>query len=108
MFEKSNFKNRKAEKIILKKASEFIQKESNRQSLITVTNISTSKDFQNATIFVTVFPEHKEEAGIDFLKRNQKEFKNYIKKETRLNKIPHFEFQIDSGEKSRQRIEELL
>lgn len=106
--ETENFKNNRAEEIIMRKASEFIQRESNKQSLVTVTNISTSKDFKNSTIFVTVFPEHKQEAALDFLKRQRKTFKGFIKSETRLNRIPQFDFQIDFGEKSRQRVDELL
>lgn len=89
-------------------ASDFIQIESNYQSLITVTDVAVSKDFQKATIFVTVFPEQKQNAGIDFLKRQRREFKQFIKNKTRLGRIPQFDFQIDLGEKSRQRIDEII
>ncbi len=106
--ENRKLKNDKAEEIVMRKASEFIQKESNGQSLVTVTNISASEDFKNATIFVTVFPEHKQEAALDFLKRQRGAFKDFIKEETRLNRIPHFDFACDLGEKSRQRVDELL
>jgi ribosome-binding factor A len=106
--ETENFKDDRAKAIIVQKASEFIQRESNKQSMVTVTNIVASKDFKKATLFVTVFPVHKEEAALDFLKRQRAEFKHYIKKETRLARIPQFDFQIDEGEKSRQRVDELL
>jgi ribosome-binding factor A len=103
-----NFKDNRAQEIISRKASEFIQRESNGQSLVTVTNISTSKDFKNATIFVTVFPDHKNQAVMDFLKRQRSNFRNFVKSTTRLNKIPLFDFEIDFGEKSRQKVDELL
>ncbi len=103
-----NQKENKFKEIIWRVASEFIQSESNYQSMITVTDVAVSKDFQKSTIFVTVFPEHKEEAGIDFLKRQRKNFKEFIKRKTRLSRIPQFDFQIDLGEKSRQRIDEIL
>lgn len=106
--ETENFKDKRAQEIISRKASEFIQAESNGQSLVTVTSISISKDFKNATIFVTVFPTHKNEAAMDFLARQKSAFRHFIKSTTRLNKIPFFDFQIDLGEKSRQRVDELL
>lgn len=101
-------KNDRGKEVVRQAASEFIQKETNGQSLITVTNISSNKDFKKATVFVTVFPEHKEEAALDFLKRQRREFKDYIKKNTKLSRIPHFDFAIDLGDKSRQRVEELI
>jgi len=106
--EQPAFKNDRAISEVMQKASLFIQRESNGQSMVTVTNAIASSDFKNVTIFVTVFPVHKEEAAIDFLKRQRKEFKHFIKKETRLGRIPQFDFMIDEGEKSRQRIDELL
>lgn len=88
-------------------ASDFIERESNGKSLITVTNVMLSTDFQKATIFVTVFPDQEEEKALDFLKRNLNEFRDFVKRKTRLQYIPWFDFQIDDGEKSRQRIDEI-
>jgi len=93
--------------VISRAAAEFIQKESNRNSMITVTNIGLTDDFQKAIVFVTVFPEDQEQVAIDFLHRKLREFRNFIKKETRLQNIPWFDFQIDGGEKKRQRIDEI-
>ena len=104
----NEIKNQRAKELILRKASDFIQKESNGQSLITVTNSSTSGDQKRMTVYVSVMPEIKEKAVIDFLKRQRSEFKKYIRENTRLNIIPHFDFEIDMGEKSRQRVDELL
>lgn len=104
----NEIKNQRANELIMRKASDFIQRESNGQSLITVTNSSTSGDNKRMIIYVTVLPEQKEKAVIDFLKRNRSEFKQYIRENTRLNIIPHFDFEIDFGEKSRQRVDELL
>ena len=99
--------NERAKETIQHLASEFISEESNRNSMITVTNIEVSKDFKNATIFVTVFPEDQEKAVSDFLKRQRSNFKSYVRKNSRLNRIPLIDFQIDQGEKSRQRIDEI-
>lgn len=88
-------------------ASEFIASESNRKSLITVTNTEVTKDFKKALIFVTVFPENQEKAVLDFLKRQRSTFKQYVKANSKLPRVPQFDFMIDSGEKSRQRIDEI-
>lgn len=93
--------------VVSRAASEFIERESNGKSLITVTNVDLSTDFQKAVIFVTVFPDQEEKKAVDFLKRNLNEFREFIKSHTRLQHIPWFDFEIDRGEKKRQRIDEI-
>lgn len=92
-------------KIIKKAAAEFIQKESNGASLITITDVRLSNDEKYANILFTVLPEDKEEAALDFTKRMRSEFREYIKHNTKLGRIPTFDFQIDLGEKHRQKID---
>ncbi|HRY30974.1 MAG TPA: 30S ribosome-binding factor RbfA [Candidatus Paceibacterota bacterium] len=101
------YRKEKILEIISRAAAEFIEKESNRKSLITVTKVELSTDFQKAIIFVTVFPDQDEEAAVNFLKRNLNEFRDFIKEKTRLQQVPWFDFEIDKGEKKRQRIEEI-
>lgn len=90
-----------------KQITAFIQKESNRQSMITVTNIYLSKDFKKADFFVTVFPEAGEVAAMDFLERNQRHARAYIKNNSKLARLPFITFKLDNGEKSRQRLDEI-
>lgn len=97
-----DFRDDKFKEIIIRTASDFIQIESNHQSLITVTNVMTSEDFQKCTIFVTVFPDHKVDAVLDFLKRKRRDFKEYVKSKVRLGKIPQFDFAFDQSEKIRR------
>ena len=94
--------------IVKKAAAEFVSLESDRTSLITVTDVSFSKDYKNAAISVTVFPQENEEKALSFLKRKRKDFKDFVKKNTKLQIIPFFDFEIDKGEKARQSIDELL
>ncbi len=101
-------RNDKFKEIVMRAASQFIQTESNHQSLITVTDVAVSNDFQKATIFVTVFPDHKQTAVIDFLQRQKREFKQFIMTHTKIGKIPMFSFAIDLGEKMRQKIDEAI
>lgn len=99
--------HQKASEQVKHAAARFLGLESNRTSLITVTNAAISDDGKYATIFITVFPEAEEKSALDFVKRKRSEFKAFLKEETRLRTIPFVDFTIDSGEKNRQRIEEI-
>jgi len=99
-------KNRLAQEL-KEAAARFLEQESSRTSLITVTNAHVSKDGKSAIIFFTVYPESSEKAAISFVKRQQKYFKDFLRKNTRISRIPSCEFRIDEGEKNRQRLDEL-
>jgi len=88
-------------------AAEFINKESNRQSLITVTGAVLSSDGKRCDILLTVLPEEKEHDVIDFLSRKVSEFRNFVKAQVRGRIIPMFAFVIDTGEKNRQELDRL-
>ena len=89
-------------------AQSFFQRESSGLSLITVTRASISPDFRSGTIFITVLPESKEQAALDFARRMRTDLRTKIKKEMQIKAIPFVEIEIDFGEKSRQHIDELL
>lgn len=88
-------------------AAEFLVRESNRLSLITVTAAQVDEKGQRATIFITVLPDSAETQALEFANRNKKEFGMYLLKKVRGMRIPHIEFVIDKGEKMRQRLDEL-
>lgn len=88
-------------------AAKFIEEESSRTSLITVTNIHLSKDNKSAIIFFTVYPENQEETVLSFVKRQRSHFKDYLRKHSGLMRLPSVDFRLDSGEKNRQRLDEL-
>lgn len=100
-------RNESAKEIVRSAIASFIERESNRQSMITVTNIIATQDFKNVTIFVTVFPEHAEDAALDFLRRQRSEARAHLKKTTRLGRIPFIDFVLDTGEKARQHIDDI-
>ena len=89
-------------------AANFLEQESNRQSLITVTSSVLSPDLKRVTIFVSVFPETQEATAIAFANRNRPNFRDYLKSHARLRFIPKITFELDQGEKNRQRIDTLL
>lgn len=86
----------------------YINIESNRTSLITVTNIDLAPDMERATVLISVYPEEKAKAALDFLNRKRDDVRDYIKKHSKLRRLPRVTFAIDEGEKNRQRIDELL
>lgn len=96
------------ENILRELAAQFLSSESSGMSLITVTNCRLKENMRSVIIFLSVLPEDKEAAALSFAKRKKRDFKEYIKSHSRLKYIPYIEFEIDLGEKNRQRIDELL
>ncbi len=92
---------------IIRLAAEFILAEASKASLITVTDCRIADNMRDMTILLSVLPESEEEHALNFLKRKRSEFRNYVKKHSRLKYIPYFDFEIDFGEKNRQAIEEI-
>lgn len=92
---------------IMHLAMEFMSRESNRASLVTVTNVILLEDGAKAIVLFTVLPDDKAPAVLDFAKRKRPEFRKYVKDRCRFRVIPFFDFEIDLGEKNRQKIDEL-
>lgn len=88
-------------------AAEFLAREANRNSLITVTRVDMSEDGKRAVIYITVFPETAEQTALAFANRNRGELGQFLLKRTKGMRIPKFEFEIDLGDKNRRRIDEL-
>lgn len=109
-----NSKKSKTEEQIREVVARFIEKESNKTSLITVTHIELADRGRNGTIFVTVLPKQDtplaeaEDSAINFLKRKRPELKDALKTTLNLHTIPFLDVMIDKGEKARQNIEALL
>lgn len=89
-------------------AAEFIANEASASPLITVTEVRLSSDFGHATIFVTVYPEDKEEQVLHFLKRKGGDFRGFVKKRGHIKVIPFFDFKIDVGERHRRHFDDLM
>ena len=60
--------------------AKFLESESNNLSLITVMSVDVSPDLKNAKILISVLPESREKAALDFCKRKRSEIKHEIKK----------------------------
>lgn len=89
-------------------ASSFIESRIESSSLITVMRAQISSDLKSAKIFVSVMPDNKEKEVISMIKKKNNDFKNYCKSRLKIKFLPSFNFEIDTGEKNRARIDELL
>ncbi|MEK7566556.1 MAG: ribosome-binding factor A [Patescibacteria group bacterium] len=99
----------RANSLIQKLAANFIEREINPAgALTTVTRIEIAPSFKEVRIFVSVWPETKEGGIRDALLTAKKDFYEYMKKNFKIKYMPAFDFEIDKGEKARQRIEEIL
>jgi ribosome-binding factor A len=103
----TDYKDIKLENLIRELAADFLQRESNGSSLVTVTRVVLTDRVTKAIILLSVLPEDKQEEAVEFARRKRGEFKEYVKKNSRIGRIPLFDFEIDIGEKNRQRIDEL-
>lgn len=104
----TTFRDEKLKDQIMKWAAEFLQRESNGASLITVTDVKLAREAKEATILLSILPDDKQEVALEFTRRQLGEFREFINKKVKTGRIPFFHFDLDRGEKHRQRIDEIL
>ena len=100
-------KDNKLKEVLRELAAEFFSRESNRQSLITITDVDVFARGSRARILMTVLPTDQEEAAVNFAQRQIGDFKQYVMEKSRIGRIPFFEIAIDIGEKNRQKMDEI-
>lgn len=97
-----SFRKERTESLLTKLVGEFLAHEAGPASLITVTHIAFNEKAKRATIFLTVLPESKEKAALEFTHRRSSDLREYVRAHARLGILPVFDFVIDAGEKNRQ------
>lgn len=97
----------KVESLLTKLAGEFLSQEAGPNSLITVTRVIFNEKAKRALIYITALPEDQEQSAVSFAKRKSSEFREYVKKHSKIGFLPIFDFLIDTGEKNRQLIDEI-
>ncbi len=102
-----SFREQKTEQLLRELAADFLQRESNRLSLITVTGIEITNNFANVTVLISVLPESGQDDALEFAKRKRSEFRQYIKEHSKLQRLPVVDFRLDIGEKNRQKIDSI-
>lgn len=101
-------KDEKSASLISRFAAEYFEVEANKDSLITVTKTDMSDRGRRASVFFTVLPRERELEALEFAKRRQKDFRQFIMSKKSFGFVPKIDFAIDEGEHNRQRIDELL
>lgn len=104
----STHHDEKIEQAIMHAAADFIARQSNRTSLITVTNVRVGHAARQATILISVLPESAEVDAINFLKRQRGEMREFIGKKIAVRKAPFLEIELDLGAKNAQDVDALL
>jgi ribosome-binding factor A len=87
----------KITEIVKKLAAEFISKEADKTSMITVTDAKISKDLRKVIIFISVYPKSSEKAALNFAKRRRGEFKKFARNKIIMKRIPFFDFEISKA-----------
>lgn len=88
-------------------AGEFLARESGVKALITVTHAEMTDNYKEAKIFFSVLPATMEAEALRFAKRARSDFHEYVRAHSNLHPTPTVDFELDYGEKNRQRIDEL-
>lgn len=102
-----SIKDEREEHILTELAAKYIAREAGRNTLITPTRTILSRNRKNATIYVSVFPNEETEHALAFLARHKDLFRQDLKKTARLAVLPYITFELDYGERNRQRLDEL-
>ena len=100
--------DQKLEQALMHAAAEFIARESNRTSLITVTNIKVGHGAKQAVVLISVLPASAETDAVNFLKRKRGEMREFIGQKIALRQAPFMDIELDPGAKNAQNIDALL
>ncbi len=100
-------RQRKVANLVREIAQDYFQRESSGASLITITRASISKDMKRASIYMTVLPESKEAAALDFAHRSRSDLRRAMIKRLDSSVTPHIEIELDIGEKHRVHLDKL-
>lgn len=95
------------EETIAHLAGEFLARESGVKALITVTRAEMSDNYKQATIYLSVLPHTMEEEVMIFARRARSDFHDYVRDRSFFHPTPTVDFQLDWGERNRQRVDEL-
>lgn len=101
-------RDQRIEEEIARAAGEWIARESNRTSLVTVTRVHLSEDGNRATIMISVLPENQEKAAYAFIKRNLGEVRRHLGDSSKIGRLPTLFVEIDKGEKNRAAVEAII
>jgi len=96
--------------LIKKKIADILLREMsfNRNFLVTIQNVDTSKDLKYTKIRISVMPFEKSEEILKILEKRTLYIQKELNKSIKIRFIPQIRFEIDKGEEKAGRIEKLL
>lgn len=103
-----SYRDNKLPELLKRLAADFFEREALTETLITITGSSLSKNQKRAVIFFTVLPDSGEKNALEFMNRKKRDFFEFVDSHARIGRMPEISFEIDKGEKNRQRIDFLL
>lgn len=89
-------RNDRVIELIAHEAAQFIAREANTDSLITVTRAQSGKHGDHIMVFVSVFPTLKARSALAFLERQREAFSNHLKTHTHL-RLPRVDFLLENN-----------
>lgn len=103
-----NYKKEKITSLLERMAAEFISKEGDFSSLVTVVGSQLSDSGRHINILISVLPETDEKRILELLSKMKKGYAKYVENRAKVSRMPSFDFKIDKGEKNRQIIEDII
>lgn len=79
-----------------------------RDTLITIPRIKISPDQKNSTIYITVFPDSKEEEVLTMISKQIYEIQKLLNRALRTKPVPRIRFEIDKITKAEQQVYESM
>lgn len=78
-------------------AGDFFARNTSGHSMITVTNCYITEDLTHADIFISVLPESKSDAALNFAKRMRTDLQKFVLSRVKLMHLPYFDIVLDKS-----------
>ena len=80
----------------------------NRDTMVTITEVSTSPDLQQAKVKVSIMPFFKAEKILKILNSQVFNLQKLLNKKLKMKIVPKIRFELDKSEERKTRIEKLF
>lgn len=98
----------KVEELIRQTAARFLQRRLESKPLVTVTRATVSDDLKQGTVFISVMPNDNEDMVLKKARALLSPLRKTLGDNMKTKNTPYLSIEIDTGEKKRQRIDEIL
>jgi ribosome-binding factor A len=101
---------KRVNQLIKEKIADILLREVNfdKDILVTVQSVDTSRDLKYAKVGVSVMPSGKSEEILKILEKRTSYIQRELNKAIEIKFVPKIKFEIDKGEEKTSRVEEIL